>query len=179
MCSSVPARWCKSGEVTQDGLGHGVRLVEVGEMASGRNGLHPSRAVDLLGELLCIARRQHLVGLAPQHQRGNVDLGERRARQTEAVAAGPIQHVGRGGLDGIIANALRPARERAGAAIMLEESKLTCPSLIDAVTALLDDPKRLQSMSDAARRLSHPDAARDIAAMAASLVKETVADSPG
>jgi len=71
------------------------------------------------------------------------------------------------------------ALERAGAAIMLEESSLTCPSLIDAVTALLNDPRRLQSMSDAARRLSHPNAARDIAAMAASLVKKSVADSPG
>ena len=61
------------------------------------------------------------------------------------------------------------ALERAGAALMLEEPKLTPQSLIDAVTSLLNDPKRLQSMSDAARALSHPSAARDIAAMAARL----------
>ena len=61
------------------------------------------------------------------------------------------------------------ALERAGAAVMLEESNLTQQSLIDSVTALLNDPKRLQSMSDAARALSHPNAARDIAAMAAKL----------
>ena len=62
------------------------------------------------------------------------------------------------------------ALERAGAAIMLEEANLTRQALIEAVTALLNDPKRLQSMSEAARVLSHPSAARDIAAMAAKLV---------
>ncbi len=64
------------------------------------------------------------------------------------------------------------ALERAGAAVMLEESNLSSQSLIDAVAKLLNDPKRLQSMSDAARRLSHPDAARDIARMAATLVEK-------
>ncbi len=61
------------------------------------------------------------------------------------------------------------ALERAGAAVMLEESTLSRQSLVDAVTKLLNDPKRLQSMSEAARSLSHPNAARDIAAMAAKL----------
>jgi UDP-N-acetylglucosamine:LPS N-acetylglucosamine transferase len=48
--------------------------------------------------------------------------------------------------------------------------------LIDAVAKLLNDPKRLQSMSDAARRLSHPNAARDIVRMAAKLAGKTVTD---
>jgi UDP-N-acetylglucosamine--N-acetylmuramyl-(pentapeptide) pyrophosphoryl-undecaprenol N-acetylglucosamine transferase len=61
------------------------------------------------------------------------------------------------------------ALERAGAAIMLEESKLTSKSLVDAVSDLFTDPSRLQKMGDAARKLSHPNAARDIAAIAARL----------
>jgi UDP-N-acetylglucosamine--N-acetylmuramyl-(pentapeptide) pyrophosphoryl-undecaprenol N-acetylglucosamine transferase len=61
------------------------------------------------------------------------------------------------------------ALERAGAAVMLEESKLTSESLVDAVSKLFTDPSRLQKMGDAARKLSHPNAARDIAVMAARL----------
>jgi UDP-N-acetylglucosamine--N-acetylmuramyl-(pentapeptide) pyrophosphoryl-undecaprenol N-acetylglucosamine transferase len=61
------------------------------------------------------------------------------------------------------------ALERAGAAVMLEESKLTRESFVDTVSALLSDPSRLETMGDAARKLSHPNAARDIAAMAARL----------
>lgn len=61
------------------------------------------------------------------------------------------------------------ALERAGAAVMLEESKLTRESLVEAVSTLLSDPSRLERMGGAARKLSHPNAARDIAAMAARL----------
>jgi UDP-N-acetylglucosamine--N-acetylmuramyl-(pentapeptide) pyrophosphoryl-undecaprenol N-acetylglucosamine transferase len=61
------------------------------------------------------------------------------------------------------------ALERAGAAIMLEETKLSRESLVVAVGSLLGDPSRLEKMGDAARKLSHPNAARDIAAMAARL----------
>ncbi len=68
------------------------------------------------------------------------------------------------------------ALERAGAAVMLEEPNLSSQSLIDAVAKLLNDPKRLQSMSDGARRLSHPNAARDIARMAAKLAGKAATD---
>jgi UDP-N-acetylglucosamine--N-acetylmuramyl-(pentapeptide) pyrophosphoryl-undecaprenol N-acetylglucosamine transferase len=61
------------------------------------------------------------------------------------------------------------ALERAGAALMLEESKLNRESLIQAVSSLFSEPSRLERMGQAARELSHPDAARDIAAMAARL----------
>ena len=61
------------------------------------------------------------------------------------------------------------ALERAGAAVMLEESKLTSESLVDTVSDLFTDLSRLQKMGDAARKLSHPNAARDIAAIAARL----------
>jgi UDP-N-acetylglucosamine--N-acetylmuramyl-(pentapeptide) pyrophosphoryl-undecaprenol N-acetylglucosamine transferase len=61
------------------------------------------------------------------------------------------------------------ALERTGAAVVLEETKLNEIWLVDTLIALLADPGRLQSMSEAARRLSHPHAARDIAAMAARL----------
>jgi UDP-N-acetylglucosamine--N-acetylmuramyl-(pentapeptide) pyrophosphoryl-undecaprenol N-acetylglucosamine transferase len=57
----------------------------------------------------------------------------------------------------------------AGAAVMLEESKLTTEALVETVSSLLSDLVRLAKMGDAARRLSHPNAARDIAAIAAKL----------
>lgn len=61
------------------------------------------------------------------------------------------------------------ALERAGAAVMLEESRLTRESLVEAVSGLFGEPSRLKKMGEAARGLSHPNAARDIAAMAARL----------
>jgi UDP-N-acetylglucosamine--N-acetylmuramyl-(pentapeptide) pyrophosphoryl-undecaprenol N-acetylglucosamine transferase len=61
------------------------------------------------------------------------------------------------------------ALERAGAAVMLEESKLSSDSLVETVSALLADRNRLEKMRDAALKLSHPNAARDIALMAAKL----------
>jgi UDP-N-acetylglucosamine--N-acetylmuramyl-(pentapeptide) pyrophosphoryl-undecaprenol N-acetylglucosamine transferase len=61
------------------------------------------------------------------------------------------------------------ALERAGAAVMLEESNLNREGLVESVSTLLAEPSRLGRMGDAARKLSHPNAARDIAAMAARL----------
>jgi UDP-N-acetylglucosamine--N-acetylmuramyl-(pentapeptide) pyrophosphoryl-undecaprenol N-acetylglucosamine transferase len=61
------------------------------------------------------------------------------------------------------------ALEQAGAAMMLEESKLNRDSLVGAVSSLFSEPSRLEKMGAAARKLSHPNAARDIAAMAARL----------
>jgi UDP-N-acetylglucosamine--N-acetylmuramyl-(pentapeptide) pyrophosphoryl-undecaprenol N-acetylglucosamine transferase len=56
-----------------------------------------------------------------------------------------------------------------GAAVVVEESKLEGVWLAETIAALLQDAPRLQRMSQAARALSHPNAARDIAAMAARL----------
>ena len=61
------------------------------------------------------------------------------------------------------------ALARAGAAVMLEESKLNRTSLVETVAALFNAPLRLQKMGEAARKLSHPPAAHDIAAIAARL----------
>jgi UDP-N-acetylglucosamine--N-acetylmuramyl-(pentapeptide) pyrophosphoryl-undecaprenol N-acetylglucosamine transferase len=61
------------------------------------------------------------------------------------------------------------ALERAGAAVVAEETKLERVWLADTLAALLADPGRLQRISQAARKLAHPDAAADIAAMAARL----------
>ncbi len=61
------------------------------------------------------------------------------------------------------------ALERAGAAVVAEETRLERVWLADTLAALLADPGRLQRMSRAARKLAHPDAAGDIAAMAARL----------
>jgi UDP-N-acetylglucosamine--N-acetylmuramyl-(pentapeptide) pyrophosphoryl-undecaprenol N-acetylglucosamine transferase len=59
------------------------------------------------------------------------------------------------------------ALARVGAAVVVEESKLEGVWLAETIAFLLGDPRRLQAMSEAARRLAHPSAARDIAAMAA------------
>ncbi len=61
------------------------------------------------------------------------------------------------------------ALERAGAAVVIEESNLNRESLVNTISSLFGDPSRLEKMRYAARKLSHPNAARDIAAMAARL----------
>jgi UDP-N-acetylglucosamine--N-acetylmuramyl-(pentapeptide) pyrophosphoryl-undecaprenol N-acetylglucosamine transferase len=61
------------------------------------------------------------------------------------------------------------ALERAGAAVVLEETKLDDVWLVETVSALLNDPGRLARMSAAAQSLAHPNAARDIAEMAVEL----------
>src|ERR1700689_3181092 len=59
------------------------------------------------------------------------------------------------------------ALARSGAAVVVEESKLEGVWLAETIAALLGDARRLQAMSEAARGLAHPNAARDIAALAA------------
>ncbi len=56
-----------------------------------------------------------------------------------------------------------------GAAVVVEESKLEGVWLAETIAALLQDSQRLKSMSDAARSLAHPNAAADIAKMAAGI----------
>ena len=63
------------------------------------------------------------------------------------------------------------ALERVGAAVLVEESKLEGVWLAETIAALLGDPRRLKVMSEAARSLAHPNAARDIAAMAVRLAR--------
>jgi UDP-N-acetylglucosamine--N-acetylmuramyl-(pentapeptide) pyrophosphoryl-undecaprenol N-acetylglucosamine transferase len=69
------------------------------------------------------------------------------------------------------------ALERAGAAVVVEETKLERVWLADTIAALLADPGRLQRMGEAARKLAHPNAARDITAMAARLAGVEVVSS--
>ncbi|HZR58960.1 MAG TPA: undecaprenyldiphospho-muramoylpentapeptide beta-N-acetylglucosaminyltransferase [Terriglobales bacterium] len=64
------------------------------------------------------------------------------------------------------------ALERAGAAVMLEESKLSPESFVETVSSLLSDRLRLNKMEEAAKKLSHPNAARDIAKMAMRLANQ-------
>jgi UDP-N-acetylglucosamine:LPS N-acetylglucosamine transferase len=63
----------------------------------------------------------------------------------------------------------------------VEESKLEGVWLAETIAALLGDQRRLQSMSDAARSLAHPNAARDIALMAARVagIEPAAADLHG
>ena len=58
------------------------------------------------------------------------------------------------------------ALEQSGAAVVLEETKLDEVWLIDTLVTLLDDPARLARMSQAARAMAHPDAAKDITELA-------------
>jgi UDP-N-acetylglucosamine--N-acetylmuramyl-(pentapeptide) pyrophosphoryl-undecaprenol N-acetylglucosamine transferase len=70
------------------------------------------------------------------------------------------------------------ALARHGAAVVVEESKLEGVWLAETIAALLQDSARLRQMSQAARELAHPDAARDIAALAARVagIEESVPD---
>ena len=63
------------------------------------------------------------------------------------------------------------ALERAGAAIVVEESNLGAAYLVDTIAALQADPNHLQSMSAAAKSLAHPKALEEIAAMVKQLVE--------
>lgn len=56
---------------------------------------------------------------------------------------------------------------RAGAAILMKESELTPDRLVATVKQLLSDKVQLGKMAEAARALAHPNAAREIADMAA------------
>lgn len=60
----------------------------------------------------------------------------------------------------------------AGAAEMIEESQLTPMTLAGHVGSLLRSPERLQALSAAAHKLAHPNAAGEIAGMAAQLVRK-------
>jgi UDP-N-acetylglucosamine--N-acetylmuramyl-(pentapeptide) pyrophosphoryl-undecaprenol N-acetylglucosamine transferase len=59
------------------------------------------------------------------------------------------------------------ALARHGAAVVVEESKLEGVWLAETIAALLQDSHRLKQMSQAARQLAHPNAAHDIAVIAA------------
>lgn len=61
------------------------------------------------------------------------------------------------------------ALERAGAAVVVEESNLGAAYLVETIAALLGDPVRLRSMSVAARSLAHPKAVEEIAEMVGRL----------
>jgi UDP-N-acetylglucosamine--N-acetylmuramyl-(pentapeptide) pyrophosphoryl-undecaprenol N-acetylglucosamine transferase len=59
---------------------------------------------------------------------------------------------------------------QAGAAVLLEEANLTPASLAETVCRLLSDRLKLEEMGRAAKTLSHQNAAREVAEMAAKLV---------
>ncbi len=61
------------------------------------------------------------------------------------------------------------ALARHGAAVVVEESKLEGVWLAETIAVLLQDSHRLRHMNEAARALAHPNAASDIAGMAAKL----------
>jgi UDP-N-acetylglucosamine--N-acetylmuramyl-(pentapeptide) pyrophosphoryl-undecaprenol N-acetylglucosamine transferase len=61
------------------------------------------------------------------------------------------------------------ALERAGAAVVVEESNLGAAYLVDTIAALIGDAGRLHSMSAAAKSLAHPRAVEEIAEMVSQL----------
>jgi UDP-N-acetylglucosamine--N-acetylmuramyl-(pentapeptide) pyrophosphoryl-undecaprenol N-acetylglucosamine transferase len=72
------------------------------------------------------------------------------------------------------------ALERAGAAVMIEEKQLTGESLVKVVGALLLEPVRRMKMAQAAHKFAHPEAATEIADIAAALAGlRTPADEQG
>ena len=63
------------------------------------------------------------------------------------------------------------ALERAGAAIVVEESNLEAAYLVETIVALIGDSRQLRTMSAAAKSLAHPQAVEDIAEMVAKLAR--------
>ena len=63
------------------------------------------------------------------------------------------------------------ALERAGAAVVVEESNLGAAYLVETIVALLGDPARLRTMSAAAKSLAHPNAVQEIAEMVERLAE--------
>jgi UDP-N-acetylglucosamine--N-acetylmuramyl-(pentapeptide) pyrophosphoryl-undecaprenol N-acetylglucosamine transferase len=61
------------------------------------------------------------------------------------------------------------ALERAGAAVVVEESNLEAAYLVDTIAALLSDQGRLRAMSAAAKSLAHPKAVEKIGEMVGHL----------
>jgi UDP-N-acetylglucosamine--N-acetylmuramyl-(pentapeptide) pyrophosphoryl-undecaprenol N-acetylglucosamine transferase len=61
------------------------------------------------------------------------------------------------------------ALERAGAAVVVEESNLGAAYLVDTIAALIGDAARLRRMSAAAKSLAHPKAVEEIAEMVVRL----------
>jgi len=55
--------------------------------------------------------------------------------------------------------------------VMLEQAQLTAESLVQSVNSLFADGERLMAMGEAAYKLSHPNAAREIAEIAAQLAE--------
>jgi UDP-N-acetylglucosamine--N-acetylmuramyl-(pentapeptide) pyrophosphoryl-undecaprenol N-acetylglucosamine transferase len=65
------------------------------------------------------------------------------------------------------------ALERAGAAVVVEESNLDAAYLVDTIAALIGDAGRLRNMSVAAKSLAHPKAVEEIAEMVKHLADGT------
>jgi len=72
------------------------------------------------------------------------------------------------------------ALERAGAAVVVEESNLGAAYLVDTVAALIGDVNRLKAMSASAKSLAHPRAVEETAEMVRQLaVNLSSADARG
>jgi UDP-N-acetylglucosamine--N-acetylmuramyl-(pentapeptide) pyrophosphoryl-undecaprenol N-acetylglucosamine transferase len=65
------------------------------------------------------------------------------------------------------------ALEQAGAAGLITEAQLTTERLSDVVAELLKSPATLTEMSERARKLSHPNAGREIAQIATQLAERS------
>jgi UDP-N-acetylglucosamine--N-acetylmuramyl-(pentapeptide) pyrophosphoryl-undecaprenol N-acetylglucosamine transferase len=61
------------------------------------------------------------------------------------------------------------AMEQANAAVVLEETRLDEVWLVDTIETLIEDPARLKKMGDATCAMAHPDAAKEIAELAAEV----------
>jgi len=73
-----------------------------------------------LAQKLIRALNRRMTGTAPQNQRRNFDGRKQITRDVEAIRTCPIQNVDCRRFDGVVANALRPSGESAGAAIEVD-----------------------------------------------------------
>ena len=71
------------------------------------------------------------------------------------------------------------AMQNVGAAVMLEERDLTAAKLVALIAGLISDPSKLQAMCEAARRMAHPNAAREIAELVKSLATSSKLEANG
>jgi len=109
------------------------------------------------GALIAFEERLRTLTLALDNLKDSIDRGVRTLEQRRQNYL-------------IQKNAL--ALANAHAAVLMPQSELTAEKLAETIVQLFSDREQLKGMSDAAKRLSHADAAGQIAEIAVRLAKD-------